>query len=269
MTHFVCQTCGIQYPDSETPPEHCIICEDDRQYVGPNGQQWTTLEEIRANHSAVIKEEEPNLTGFGCDPRFAIGQRAMLVQTPGGNVLWECMTYLDDAIIDAIQSRGGAKAIAISHPHYYGTMIEWSKALGNIPIYIHEYERPFVTRPDSVVQFWSGETKPLGDGLTLIRCGGHFPGAQVLHWAAGAEGRGVLLTGDIINVVQDRRYVSFMYSYPNQIPLNATAVRHIVDAVAPYNYDRIYSAWFGTTLMQNARAGVEFSADRYIKAIQG
>lgn len=269
MPNHICATCGIQYPDSDSPPEHCIICEDDRQYIGLNGQQWTTLDEIRKAHSGIVKEEELNLYGIGCEPRFAIGQRALLVQSPQGNILWDCLTFIDDQLVEAVKALGGISSIAISHPHYYGCMIEWSHAFGGVPIYIHEYERQWVVRPDPVVRFWSGDMLPLSDGRTLIRCGGHFPGGMVMHWAQGAEGRGVLLTGDIINVVQDRRYVSFMHSFPNLIPLNASAVQHVVDAVAPYPYDRIYSAWFGNVVKENARAGVEFSAARYIQHIQG
>ena len=266
MTRFICATCGVQYPESEQPPEHCPICEDERQYVGHNGQQWTTLADLRADHHNVVKEEEPGLYGIGTEPRFGIGQRALLVQSPAGNVLWDCITLIDDETIAAVQALGGIQAIAISHPHYYSSMIEWSRAF-DAPVYIHADERQWVVRPDPMVKFWDGETLPLHDDLTLIRCGGHFSGAQVLHWPAGAAGKGVLLTGDIINVVSDRRYVSFMYSFPNLIPLSAAAVRGVVSAVEPFAYDRIYSAWFGTTLRENAKAGVHFSAERYIKAI--
>jgi hypothetical protein len=105
------------------------------------------------------------------------------------------------------------------------------------------------------------------EGLTLIRCGGHFEGGTVAHWPQGAEGRGALLTGDIVQVVQDRRYVSFMRSYPNLIPLPASAVRHVVQAVEPFAYDRIYGAWWETIIPNNARAGVQYSADRYVRAI--
>src|SRR6266849_11193792 len=51
--------------------------------------------------------------------------------------------------------------------------------------------------------------------VALVHCGGHFEGGTVLHWPGGANGKGALLTGDLITVVQDRRYVSFMRSYPN------------------------------------------------------
>ena len=47
MTNYICVTCGTQFADSQTPPAHCPICEDERQYIGWNGQQWTTLEELR------------------------------------------------------------------------------------------------------------------------------------------------------------------------------------------------------------------------------
>ena len=266
MEHYICVTCGTQFAESEQPPEHCPICEDERQYIGHNGQQWTTLAALQADHKNVFIDEEPNLIGIGTEPRFSIGQRGLLVQTPAGNILWDCITLIDDETIAKVKALGGIDAIAISHPHYYGTMIEWSKAF-DAPIYIHEAERKWVMRPDPAVRFWQGETHSLGDGLTLIRCGGHYEGGQVLHWAAGAGGKGALLTGDIVNVVQDRRYVSFMYSYPNQIPLPASAIRKITQALEPYAYDRVYSAWFGTTLPENAKAGVVYSAQRYIDAI--
>jgi hypothetical protein len=216
-THYMCRTCATQYPASVQPPEHCPICEDERQYVGWNGQQWTTLQELQKEHKNEMQVEEPGLTGIGTTPSFSIGQRALLVQTPHGNVLWDCIPLIDDAAIRAVNSLGGITAIAISHPHYYSSMIEWSHAF-NAPIYLHAADREWVMRPDPAIIFWGGQTQPLSGGLTLIRCGGHFPGGTVLHWPEGAEGRGVLLTGDIINVVQDRRYVSFMYSFPNLVP---------------------------------------------------
>jgi hypothetical protein len=43
----------------------------------------------------------------------------------------------------------------------------------------------------------------------------------MLHVPQVADGAGALFSGDIIQVVPDRRWVSFMYSYPNLIPLSA------------------------------------------------
>ena len=269
MPNFICMTCATQYAESETAPETCLICADERQYIGHNGQQWTTLEAMRdGEYMSVIKDEEPNLVGIGIEPRFAIGQRALLVQTPHGNILWDCVPYLDDVTIQAVKVMGGLSAIAISHPHFYSGMVEWSKAFGNVPIYLHADDKQWVMRPDSAIQFWQGESFSVVEGVTLIRAGGHFAGSTVLHWADGANGKGVLLTADTIYVVSDRRYVSFMTSYPNLIPMSARKVRGIVQAVEPYAYDRIYSGWFGTVLKENAKAGVEYSAQRYIEAIE-
>jgi glyoxylase-like metal-dependent hydrolase (beta-lactamase superfamily II) len=268
MPKYICFTCGTQYPDSSEPPEHCPICEDERQYIGHNGQQWTTLDELRADHQNVTRRYEPDLIGIGTEPRFAIGQRALLVQAPGGNILWDCMTLLDEPMIETVRELGGISAIAISHPHYYSTMVEWAHAF-DAPVYLHAADREHVMRADQSIRFWKGETKELGEGLTLINTGGHFAGGTVLHWAQGAEGRGALLSGDIVNVVQDRRYVSFMYSYPNQIPLPTAAIRRIVAALEPYEFDRIYSAWWDTITPSNGKAAVRFSAERYIKAIEG
>ncbi len=269
MPHYICVTCGTQYPESGAPPEHCPICEDERQYIGSSGQRWTTLDKLRSDHHNIVKTEEPGLTGIGTEPKFAIGQRAPLIQSPGGNVLWECISLVDDATVKAVNALGGISAIAISHPHFYSSMVEWSRAFGNAPIYLHASNRPYVMRPDPAIVYWEGETKPIGEGITLIRCGGHFEGSTALHWAAGADGRGVLLTGDTIYVVQDRRWVSFMYSYPNLIPLPARAVEHIVGAVEPFAYDRIYSSWFDAVLSSDGKAAVARSAERYIRAIAG
>lgn len=267
MENFICVTCGTQFPASPEPPAHCPICEDERQYIGYNGQQWTTLAALRQTHKNSIRTHEPNLTGIGTEPRFAISQRALLVQTPYGNLLWDCITLLDDETIDQVRALGGIRAIAISHPHYYSCMVEWSQAF-QAPIYLHEAEQPWVMRPDPAVKFWNGETKTLWEGLTLLRCGGHFTGGQVLHWAAGADGKGALLTGDIIQVVSDRRWVSFMYSYPNLIPLSASKVQHIVDAVQPYAFDCIYGAWWETIVPQAAKEAVVNSAARYIRMLE-
>jgi glyoxylase-like metal-dependent hydrolase (beta-lactamase superfamily II) len=267
MPNFLCVTCGSQFDGSEQLPDRCPICEDERQYIGHDGQQWTTLEALQRDHRNVITTEEPGLIGIGTEPRFAIGQRALLLQTPEGNVLWDCISLITDDAIHEIREAGGLNAIAISHPHYYGSMVEWSHAFGNVPIYLHADDRQWVMRSDPAIEFWEGETRSLSGDLTLIRCGGHFAGGTVLHWPAGAEGRGVLLTGDIINVVADRRYVSFMYSFPNLIPLPPSAIRQVVAAVEPFAFDRIYSAWFGTVVQRDGKAAVQRSAERYIRAI--
>ena len=269
MPNPICTTCGTQYPATQEPPGHCLICEDERQYIGWDGQAWTTLDALRADHHNVFKTIEPGLTDIGTEPKFAIGQHAFLIQAPGGNVLWDCISLIDDPTVAVVKSLGGLAAIAISHPHFYSSMVEWSHALNGVPIYLHESNRKYVMRPDPAIIFWTGEAQSLGKGLTLIRCGGHFMGSTVLHWAAGAEGRGVLLTADTINVVADRRYVSFMHSFPNLIPLPASKVRGVAQAVEPFRFDRIYGGWPGSVVASDAQAAVTRSAERYIRAIEG
>src|SRR3970040_471330 len=79
--------------------------------------------------------------------------------------------------------------------HYYSGMLEWSRALGGVPILLHAADREWVTRPDPLVEHWDGETYALPGSLTLLRLGGHFDGGTVLHCPSGAEGRGALLSG--------------------------------------------------------------------------
>jgi hypothetical protein len=268
MENYICITCGTQYPASPAAPTHCPICEDDRQYVNQNGQQWTTLAELRREHTNGLTPIDPRVTAIRTAPGFAIGQQAHLIQTSAGNLLWDCISFLDDATVAEVRRRGGIAAISISHPHFYSSMIEWSYAF-DAPIYLHAENRPWVMRPDQAIRFWEGDAQELLPGLTALRCGGHFPGSSVLHWADGAGGKGALFTADTINVVADRRYVSFMYSYPNQIPLNASAVHGVVAAVEPYAFDRIYGSWPGSIVAEDAKAAVRRSAERYIAHIEG
>jgi hypothetical protein len=269
MPNFICTTCGTQYAETDQPAAACAICQDERQYVKKTGQQWTTLEHLRLTSRNSIKFKEAGLIGVGIEPQFAIGQRALFVRTPTTNVLWDCLPLLDQAVVEAITALGGISAIALSHPHYYSSMVEWSRAFGGVPIYLHAADRQWVMRSDKALVFWEGETRTLGDGLTLLRCGGHFDGGTVLHWAGGAGGKGVLLSGDIIQVVPDRKHVSFMWSYPNYIPLPASAVERIMKAVEPFDFDRVYGAFWDMVIEQDGKAVVKRSAERYLRAIGG
>jgi glyoxylase-like metal-dependent hydrolase (beta-lactamase superfamily II) len=215
-----------------------------------------------------IKEHEPDLVSILTVPRFAIGQRALLVRTQEGNLLWDCVTYLDRATVAAVRDLGGVAAIAVSHPHYYSAMVEWSDAFGGIPVYIHAGDRPWVVRTSPRIVFWSGDTRGALPGLELIHLGGHFDGGTVLHWPAGAQGRGALLTGDVIQVVPDRRWVSFMYSYPNLIPLDGAQVERIAATVRRVRFDRAYGAFDRREILTGASEAVQRSARRYVQHLQ-
>jgi glyoxylase-like metal-dependent hydrolase (beta-lactamase superfamily II) len=267
MPNFICTTCGVQYAESETPPGSCVICSEERQYVGWQGQQWTTLDALRRDHRSRIEPEGRGITGLGMEPTFGIGQRALHVRSAGGGVIWDCTSLVDEASVAKVRSLGGARAMAISHPHFYASMVEWSRALGGIPVYLHEADRAWVMRDDPAIVYWGGDTLELEPGVTLIHCGGHFAGSTALCWADGADGLGVLLTGDTIMVAQDRRTVSFMYSYPNLIPLDAAGIRRIVAAVEPFEFEQIYGGWTGKSVREAGKTAIRYSARRYLRAI--
>jgi hypothetical protein len=263
---FICVTCGSQFAPSVQPPPECPICLDPRQYVGFDGQRWITLEELRLQHHNVITPEEAGLCSIHTEPTFAIGERALLLQTPKGNVLWDCVALLDQSTIEAIRQLGGVAAIAISHPHYYTTMVEWSLVFDNAPIHLHSANSIYVMRPHANIRFWSGATLTLLDDLVLIHTPGHFDGFQVLHWPGGAGGKGVLFSGDQPQVCMDTRWVSFMYSYPNFIPLDFGAIKRTVNTLTPYAFDRIYGAFPRRTVQANAKEVLKRSAERFIRA---
>ena len=265
MPSFICEACGVGFASSEQPPQRCPICEDPRQYVPPGGQKWTTMPALARRSMNAWKLEEAGLMGIGSEPKIGIGQRALILATPQGNILWDCITLLDEATLDLVNAIGGLKAIAISHPHYYGTMVDWAQAF-NAPVWLHGDDAKWIMRPDPAIRLWQGETQELAEGVTLIRCGGHFAGGTVLHWAGGSEGQGSLLAGDIVQVIPDRTHVSFMRSYPNLLPLSAPAVARIAKALEPWDFETLHGPFFGRTVA-NAKDVLRHSVVRYLGAI--
>jgi hypothetical protein len=259
--------CGTQFAETHEPPSFCSICEDERQYVRHSGQEWTTLTKLATDRRNRLEEEAPQLLGIGTQPEFAIGQRALLLQSPGGNLLWDCITFLNDQSAADIDALGGLRAIAISHPHFYSAMVEWAERF-DAKIFLHAADREWVMRKSRRIEFWEGTTLSLWDDLTLINSGGHFEGGTVLHWPTGGNGGGALLTGDIIQVVQDRRYVSFMRSYPNLIPLGRDATHRILETIEPFAFEQIYGAWWKANVLVDAKAAVARSAERYLRWIR-
>jgi hypothetical protein len=258
MAMRICTACGIQQPVRA----QCPVCEDERQFVPEGGQHWTDAKDLADTHRTLWREEAPGVHSLITEPKFAIGQRAFLIEHPEGNVLWDCVTLLDDATHARIDAMGGLRAIAISHPHYYSAMAAWARAF-DAPVHVHADDARWVQEPSDRIAFWEGETHPLAPDLTLIRCGGHFSGAAVLH----ADHLDALFPGDTIQVVPDRRHVSFMRSYPNLIPLNAGTVRRIVASVEPLEFDAIYGAFPERTIPSDGKQAVRRSAERYIAAI--
>ncbi|MDP5275079.1 hypothetical protein [Chengkuizengella axinellae] len=269
MNHYICETCGVQYNQSIDTPTDCLVCSEERQYINPNGQTWTTLKEMndQGSMSNSFTLEEKNLYSINTKPRFGIGQTAYLIQNDGFNILWDCISYIDEDTISEINNLGGLNAIALSHPHYYSTQVEWAETF-NVPIYIHEDDKQWVMRPSDHIVFWSGESLTLHEGAVLHRLGGHFKGGAVLEWQNGNDHKGILLTGDVIQVVADQNWVSFMYSYPNLIPLPASKVQDIANIVKGLKFNRIYNA-FHRIVKENANMAVQKSAERYIQALNG
>src|SRR5215475_9742698 len=191
MPAFICTACGTQYPESAAPPKACTICAEERQYVPTTGQSWTTPESLAVRHFNSFRQHADGLIGIGTQPAFAIGQRALLVCTPHGNVLWDCISLLDDVTRSRIATLGGISAICMSHPHFYAANVEFADAF-DARILIPRADKQWVQRPSSRIDLFDDQVQPV-PGLTLARIGGHFDGAAVLHWPAGSQGRGALL----------------------------------------------------------------------------
>lgn len=267
MTVWICPTCGGHYPNSERPPERCVLCVDERQWVPPSGQRWTTAAELAADgYRTELAELEPGLTGIGVNPSLGVGQRGVLVHTKEGNLLWDPPPFLDERAISAVTDAGGLRAVSSSHPHMYGAMADWAERF-DAEALLPRADLDWVQRPIPNLRPWEDSVHPL-PGITILRTGGHFPGSSVLHWT-GADGEGVLLVGDTIFVTPGEDWVSFIWSAPNHLPMPERDVHRIVETVAPYRFDRIYGGWWSPVIRADAERILDRSARRYVRFLRG
>jgi hypothetical protein len=261
----ICATCGVEHVQ---PEGTCAICADERQWVPGNGQAWTSLRELReAGHRVQFEELEPGLLGLKVAPTVGIGQQAHLITTPHGSVLWDVPPFLDRPAVDRIHALGPVLAIVASHPHMFGVQSAWSHALEQAPILVCEPLLDWVQRPDAAITSWRGRHE-IAPGLVLHELGGHFIGSSLLHWADGADGRGVLLSSDTIHGNPDGTTVTFMRSYPNRIPLSAAVVERLAAGVSGLAFGRMYDN-FGRGPKSDADASIQRSAKRYIGWVRG
>lgn len=258
----ICITCGTQYSSSSGHPEICIICADDRQYIPEQGQGWITPEQLSLKHAVRIGKLQDNLFEFDISPGFAIGQRALLILSDNGNILWDCIPLLDAGLSSFIKSMGGLKAIAFSHPHYYSNMNFWAETFG-CPVYIHENDSRWIVDRGSRVQLWGGADKELWDGMRIINTGGHFPGSCILHVPQLSE-KGSVFCGDTFVISPDKKHVAIMYSYPNRIPLPLKEVQRINELMDRLEFDSMYSFLQYLNLRGNAKEVFKESMKKYL-----
>jgi hypothetical protein len=256
----ICATCGTKYPVNYLGNK-CLICEDDRQYVPFDGQKWTTSAYLHKHHSVKVKQLNSNLFELVIDPVFAIGQRALLITTKSGNILWDCIPHLDENAIRFIQQKGGLKAIAISHPHYYSNMKDWAEKF-DCPIFLPESEKEYIVNPTNRITFWIEEKVDFWDGIELIRIGGHFTGSSIL-WLPKDNENGIILCGDTFNLALSMKHFSVLYSYPNRIPLPIKAIAKIKEKMQKIEFDEIYGFWPYQNLLTDPKKVLMESLERY------
>ncbi|KAK4501950.1 hypothetical protein PRZ48_007760 [Zasmidium cellare] len=255
---LLCNECGTQYPvTSQASKDSCKICDDPRQYVPATGQVFTTLGELKekGHRNVWWRDEVDERVWFvRTEPKFAIGQRAILLQTPAGNILWDLIALLDQPTVDQIHSLGGLAAIVISHPHYYTTWSEWSRTF-KCPVYVGEPDKPWLERvgsPGAEVRFVREKYESVlgeGSGVTVMLAGGHFDGSLLLHWDEKLFIADTIFTSpSATNPVPGKDGVisfTFFWSIPNRIPLHPDAILSIWHQVKPLIFHTAFGAFSG------------------------
>ncbi|EMF13805.1 uncharacterized protein SEPMUDRAFT_65080 [Sphaerulina musiva SO2202] len=258
---LICCACGTQFDISANQPlQACRICDDPRQFVPPTGQSWTSLHEMHTQtqpsyHNTFHPDAlDSRITSICTSPKFAIGQRCILLETSHGNILWDCITYLDQATVDFIASRGGLRGIVISHPHYYTTHLDWARTFDCPVWFSQEDAEEWVSRGDGegrrrLILKGRGEEDVLGV-VKAIKVGGHFPGSLVLLWEKKLFVADSLVTTPSALYHHNRppgtnSYV-FMWSIPNMIPLAPSEIYKIWLALRKHEFESTYGAFVGT-----------------------
>ncbi|VXC02741.1 hydrolase [Citricoccus sp. K5] len=276
----LCATCGVEQDDARSDPltdglpAACAICADDRQWVPADGQRWTTVGGLRASGASTeVTELEPNLWAVRVSGGVGIGQHAKIVVTEAGNLMVDVPAYIDRAAVDAVMGLGGLAGIIASHPHMYGAQSAWAEACGGAngpaPVYISEPDAGWLARRPANTIVWS-DSLTLLPGLPAVTAsqpGGHFPGSVVVHFT-GQDGAGVLLAGDTVGVSRDRKWATFMRSFPNYLPLSGAVARRIAAHLDQYDYERLYDNFSGI-LSSDASAVVHRSARRHADWAEG
>lgn len=256
----LCATCGVE--SGEPLPPICPICDDERQWVPEAGQRWSSIEQQQRDGIRVDLEElEPGLWAITSAPSVGIGQRALLVRTTRGNLLWDPIGTITRAAAERVRELGGIAVVAASHPHMFGVQCAWADAL-DARVLVNERDAAWIQRPHARIELWGDELEVV-PGVRLIRFGGHFPGSAMVLWEQGSDGEGSLLAGDTIQPKPDRRSLGFMRSFPNNIPMSPGVVRRIADQLAPLQYRRIHGNIPGQ-LIEDGPVAVERSAARHI-----
>ncbi|KAI8289321.1 hypothetical protein K4K60_009011 [Colletotrichum sp. SAR11_57] len=169
MDLMICGTCGVQF-DSHAV-KSCKICDDPRQYVAEDGQWFTTLRELQDSkkYTNTFTKDKFNsaVIAIRTEPQLAIGQRAFLLRSPGGNVLWDCITYIDADTVRRVKALGGLDAIVISHPHYFSTALHWAEAFG-CKVYVSAEDGEWLTRRGKAHELWEAKTMEFVGGEFLV-----------------------------------------------------------------------------------------------------
>ncbi|KAK5102328.1 hypothetical protein LTR70_000113 [Exophiala xenobiotica] len=259
---LICRACGTQYDTTDSKAlTSCRICDDPRQYVPPSGQYFTTLSQLSSDSAGYHltfnpDERDPSIIGIRIEPPgVGIGQRALLIQTPQGNILWDLVSYVDEDAVKKINDLGGLSAIVISHPHFYTSWKDWS-ATFNVPVYLAGLDKEWLNRDveGANVKFLSGRHTTIIPGVTAIICGGHFPGSMALHTAKGTTKVPGLFHADTIYTVPNaltpdiattkhgkgHNSYTFMWSIPNMIPLSPDQILGIWKALKGFEIEATY-----------------------------
>lgn len=261
----ICVACMTQY---STPRSECPICLDPRQFVPATGQSWTSLRKLaeeKHTNKIVADQQDERVCFILTEPSTGIGQTPILIKTSRATYMWDCNAFLSENLFNQLTTmQPPLKAIAISHPHFFSTSLTWSRCL-KVPLILAAADKHWFQRLSDVKEGeieWVHNVASLEDGVTMIQCGGHFPGSSVLHWDRSLEPEfesdkhcrtGIILCSDTAMIQPTQQGFTFQWSVPNMIPLNPHEMKGIADRLRDVPFEQATSTWPHRFVRKNAR----------------
>lgn len=284
-TWLICSQCGTQFPSADRDSiRTCALCDDPRGSVPASGQAFTSMSELKAQGHRNVFEEyagDSRITYITSRPPIGIGQRATLIQTRAGNILWDCITLLDDDTLRHIRGLGGLRAIVISHPHFYSAHAQWARAFA-CRVYLAADDAKWTTmRSGHQLLVPDVETPVLDTGAKMIRLGGHFPGSMVLLYDRHVFIADTLMmtpagfgdwTADAMGSPRQRppgqNSFAFMWSFPNRIPLGPDEIARMWYIICKYRFEAAHGSFAHCDMEDvNAKARLLDSMQMQIRAM--
>ena len=237
LERFVCDNCGF-WQKCFQAPSTCAVCQDFRHTPPPRAFRFLSPQEAAREIASTWSQVQDGVWEIRAEPAFGIGTVAYLIEHPAGNILWDGAAFYSPEALDFIESRGGLKWLAASHPHAYG-------AAGQL----QDRFEPTVAVAVADLRWTNAfnvswpfdERLELAPGLEILRTGGHFDGHSILFWRE----QKALFAGDMLKFHFDQAPtgISCHKAFNRRVPVSHAEARRYREVVRELDFETVFTSF--------------------------